>query len=104
VGREIEAFRREVSRQLAWTKEPTFVMLTSKLFLIVKRAMPKNSNKPWTPEDDSRLLELWAAGKPHFLIGPALGRTTGAIEGRLSILNTRTVRLKRERAAEVSGD
>jgi hypothetical protein len=63
--------------------------------------MPKNSNKPWTSEDDSRLLELWAAGKPHVLIGPELGRTTGAIEGRLSILNTRTARLKRERAANL---
>jgi hypothetical protein len=72
--------------------------------LMSKRVIPKNSNKPWTPGNDSRLLELWAAGKPHVLIGPALGRTTGAIEGRLSTLNTRTARLKRERAAEVSGD
>jgi hypothetical protein len=66
--------------------------------------MPKNSNKPWTSEDDRRLLEFKAAGKPHVLIGPALGRTTGAIAGRLSILNTRTARLKRARAAELSRD
>jgi hypothetical protein len=66
--------------------------------------MPKNSNKKWTPEEDERLLELVATGKPHLMIGAALGRTAGAIVGRLSILNTRTARLKRERAAEVSGD
>jgi hypothetical protein len=66
--------------------------------------MPKNSNKKWTPEEEKRLLELLAAGNPHLMIGAALGRTTGAIAGRLSILNTRTSRLKRERAAEVSGD
>jgi hypothetical protein len=35
--------------------------------------MPKNSNKQWTPEDDKRLLELSAVGKPHVMIGAALG-------------------------------
>jgi hypothetical protein len=64
--------------------------------------MPKNSNKRWTPEEDNRLLELVATGKPRLKIGPALGRTTVAIEGRLSILNTRTSRLKRERATHNS--
>jgi hypothetical protein len=63
--------------------------------------MPKNSNKPWTSEDDSRLLELWAAGKPHVLIGPALGRSLASITGGLSILNTRTARLTREPAASL---
>jgi hypothetical protein len=63
--------------------------------------MPKNSNKPWTSEDDSRLLELWAAGKPHVLIAPALGRSLASITGRLSILNTTTARLKRERASSL---
>jgi hypothetical protein len=51
--------------------------------------MPKNSNKKWTAEDEKRLLELVATGKPHLMIGAALGRTAGAIAGRLSILNTR---------------
>jgi hypothetical protein len=35
--------------------------------------MPKNSNKPWTSEDDRRLLELAATGKPHVLIGGFVG-------------------------------
>jgi hypothetical protein len=62
-------------------------------------AMPKNSNKPWTHgEEDTRLLELNAAGKSFVMIGAELGRSGGAITGRLSILNTKIARLKRERA------
>jgi len=61
--------------------------------------MPKNSNKPWTPDNDRRLLELKAAGKSHGAIGAALARSTGSIIGRLSILNTRTARLKRAAAS-----
>jgi hypothetical protein len=57
--------------------------------------MPKNSNKPWTADDDKRLLELKAAGTSHGAIGVALGRSTGSIMARLSILNTKTARLKR---------
>jgi hypothetical protein len=76
MGREIEAFRREGRA----------------------RAMPKNSNKPWT---DRRILELAATGKPHVLIGAALGRSLASITGRLGILKTRTARLKREQAANL---
>src|ERR1700722_2569662 len=57
--------------------------------------MPKNSNKPWIPEDDKRLLELKAAGKSNGAIGVTLARSTGSIIGRLSVLNTRTASLKR---------
>jgi hypothetical protein len=57
--------------------------------------MPRNSNKPWIPEDDKRLLELKAAGKSNGAIGVTLARSTGSIIGRLSVLNTRTARLKR---------
>jgi hypothetical protein len=60
--------------------------------------MPKNSNKPWSHDEDEHLLKLKAAGKSHGRIGVALGRSTGAIIGRLSILNTRTARLVREQA------
>jgi len=63
--------------------------------------MPKNSNKPWTSEDDKRLLELAAMGKPHVLIGAALGRSLASITGRLSILKTRTAHLQRERAVNL---
>ena len=57
--------------------------------------MPKNSNKPWIPEDDKRLLELKAAGKSRGAIAVALARSTGSIIGRFGVLNTKTARLKR---------
>ena len=79
---------------------PTLGMLRSKP-LDRQRAMPKNSNKPWTPEDDRRLLEPKVAGKSHGAIGVALGRSTGSIIGRFSILNTKAARLRR---AAKSGD
>jgi hypothetical protein len=60
-----------------------------------QRAMPKNSNKKWTSEDDKQLLELSASGKPHVMIGAALGRSTGSIVGRLSLLSTRSRSTKR---------
>jgi hypothetical protein len=47
----------------------------------------------------SAFLELKAARKSNGAIGAALGRSTGAIIGRLSILNMKTSRSKRERAA-----
>lgn len=55
----------------------------------------EEQQEKWTPQEDTRLLELKAAGKPHGVIGVELGRSTGSIIGRLSILNTRTARLKR---------
>ena len=80
---------------------PTIAMLKSKPHFDRQRAMPKNRNKPWTPEDDRRLLELKVAGKSHGAIGVALGRSTGSIIGRFSILNTKAARLRR---AAKSGD
>jgi hypothetical protein len=47
--------------------------------------MPKNSNKPWTSDDDRRLLEAKAEA-----IGVMLGRSTGSIVGRLGLLGTRS--------------
>jgi hypothetical protein len=52
--------------------------------------MPKNSNKPWTSDDDRRLLEAKAEGKSHGAIGVMLGRSTGSIVGRLGLLGTRS--------------
>ena len=86
--------RKTPAFDLRRRNRPTLGMLRSKP-LDRQRAMPKNSNKPWTPEDNRRLLELEAAGKSHGAIGVALGRSTGSIIGRLSVLNTRTARLKR---------
>ena len=44
-----------------------------------------------------RVMMATDLSRAALMIGAALGRTTGAITGRLSILNTRTSRLKRER-------
>ena len=87
--------RNAAASDLRQQNRPTFAMSNSKAIIDHQHAMPKNSNKPWTPEDDRRLLELKAAGKSHGAIGVALGRSTGSIIGRLSVLNTRTARLKR---------
>jgi hypothetical protein len=87
--------RNAAASDLRQRNRPTFAMLNSKAIFDHQRAMPKNSNKKWTLEEDGRLLELKAAGKSHGLIGVALGRSTGSIIGRLSVLNTRIARLKR---------
>jgi hypothetical protein len=60
--------------------------------------MPKNSNKRWTDEEDTRLLELAASGKPHVMIGAELKRSSGSITGRLSVLKTMANRLSNARA------
>jgi hypothetical protein len=87
--------RNAAASDFCQRNRPTFAVLNSRAILDRQRAMPKNSNKKWTPEEDGRLLELKAAGKPYSVIGVELGRTTGSIMGRLSVLNTRTARLKR---------
>ena len=53
------------------------------------RAVPANSNKKWTLDEDKRLLELQAAGKSNFLIAAELRRSSGAVYGRLSVLKAR---------------
>jgi hypothetical protein len=57
--------------------------------------MPKNSNKRWTDDEDTRLLELAASGKPHLMIGAELKRSSGSITGRLSVLKAMANRLSR---------
>jgi hypothetical protein len=64
-------------------------MLSSKPSFDCQRAMPKNSNKRWTPEEDKRLLELAATGSLHVMIGAELGRSGEAITGRLGVRKTR---------------
>jgi hypothetical protein len=68
--------------------------------------MPKNSNKRWTDEEDKRLLELAATGKPHVAIGAALKRSTVSVTGRLGVLKTMANRLSkaREAAEEYAND
>jgi hypothetical protein len=45
----------------------------------------KTSTK-WTAEDDRRLLELKAAGKPYTLIAAALKRTAESVKARVRLL------------------
>ena len=52
-------------------------------------AVPVNSNKKWTADEDKRLLQLQAAGKSNFLIAAVLRRSTEAVLGRLSILKAK---------------
>lgn len=60
--------------------------------------MTANKNRPWTEEDDRRLLELKAAGRSAVSISAALKRSAGAIEGRASIIRAR------ERAKDAGGE
>jgi hypothetical protein len=46
-------------------------------------------NRLWTPEDDRRLIEMRAAGRPTFSIAAALSRSASAVAARLSILRQR---------------
>jgi hypothetical protein len=48
-----------------------------------------NLNRPWTAEDDHRLLELRATGRSSRSIGVALRRSAKAVDGRLRVLRKR---------------
>ena len=50
--------------------------------------MALKRNRPWTPDDDRRLLEMRAAGRPTFSIGAAFSSGRGA---RLFILRQRVI-------------
>jgi hypothetical protein len=51
--------------------------------------MARNSNKPWSEEDDRRLLEMRAAGRTAISIGLVFRRSAGAVEGRMTVLRAR---------------
>jgi len=61
-------------------------------------------NKRWTIEEDKRLLELAATGKPHVAIGAALKRSTVSVSGRLGVLKTYRLSKVREAAEEYAND
>ena len=61
--------------------------------------MPLKQNRPWTEEEDRRLLQLKAAGRSAISIAVALKRSTGGVEGRLSVM-----RAKRKAAEDSSVD
>jgi hypothetical protein len=58
-------------------------MLSPQTYRSQAHAMPKNSSKKWTPEDDKRLLELKAAGMSGLMIAAALRRSLKSINLRV---------------------
>jgi uncharacterized protein (DUF2252 family) len=61
--------------------------------------MAANKNRPWSEDDDRRLLELKAAGRSAVSISAALKRSASAIEGRASFIRARE-RLPRDAGSE----
>jgi hypothetical protein len=51
-----------------------------------KLIMPAQQNKPWTEEDDRRLIKMRAAGRSMASISAALKRSAGAVAGRIGAL------------------
>jgi hypothetical protein len=45
--------------------------------------MVANKNRPWTEEDDRRLIEFRAAGRSALSMAVALRRSASAVKGRL---------------------
>lgn len=48
-----------------------------------KRSLPHNAGKPWTEEEDARLLSGFEAERPVSQLAREHGRTRAAIEARL---------------------
>jgi hypothetical protein len=51
--------------------------------------LAKNSNKPWTPEEDGRLLQMSLAGESVTAIALVLKRTAIAVERRIYTVRNR---------------
>ena len=51
--------------------------------------MLTNKNRPWTQQDDEKLLALAAAGRSTLSIAAAMKRSRDAVASRLSILRLR---------------
>jgi hypothetical protein len=67
----------------------------------------KNSNKPWTPDEDARLIQMSLAGESTAAIALALKRTAVAVERRFYTVRNRDDRAKKgssEFALPKSGD
>jgi hypothetical protein len=54
-----------------------------------KLIVPIQQNKPWTDEDDRRLIEMRAAGRSIASVSAALRRSAGAVAGRIAVLRSR---------------
>jgi hypothetical protein len=68
------------------------------LRLAVRKMASKSCTK-WTAEDERRLLELRAAGKPFFVIAGVLRRSAASIRTRLGLLRARSTRQNDELAS-----
>jgi hypothetical protein len=51
--------------------------------------MLSKKNRPWTAEDDQKLLALAAAGRSSLLLAAAMKRSKAAVLNRLSALRLR---------------
>jgi hypothetical protein len=51
--------------------------------------MLPNKNRPWTGEDDQKLLALAAAGRSSLVLAAAMKRSKSAVLNRLSTLRVR---------------
>ena len=65
--------------------------------------MPTQQNRPWTEEEERRLLEMRTAGRSIRSISAALKRSSGAINARISILRARA-RRGTEAGSTISND
>ena len=54
-----------------------------------KSPMLSKKNRPWTAEDDQKLLALAAAGRSSLLLAAAMKRSKAAVLNRLSALRLR---------------
>jgi hypothetical protein len=54
-----------------------------------KLIVPIQQNKPWTEEDDRRLMEMRASGRSIASVSAALRRSAGAVSGRIAVLRSR---------------
>ena len=64
--------------------------------------MAKNSNKPWTPDEDERLMQMSLAGESMAAIALALKRTAVAVERRFYTVRNREDRAKKADSAFAS--
>jgi hypothetical protein len=53
-------------------------------------AVRRKLRRPWSREDDRRLLEMIRDGRPRAWIAAALKRSVAAIAGRLKVLRAAT--------------
>jgi hypothetical protein len=63
-------------------------------------AMLRKKKRPWTDQEDSRLLDMIGRERPRTSIAAALGRSVAAITGRLKILRARRTEAKPRQAGD----